>query len=288
MPGARGANADAVLSSRTAIIDEPMALSPLLAGYDNVVLDLDGCIWVGERATPGAPEAIAALRGAGKRLVFLTNDARRSPEEYVRKLWGLGIQASLEEVLTAGGAIQHFLAGRQRANVYVIGSPAIFRHVADAGHRIVNRTGRADTADVVVVSGHDEFDYSELRDATQAVLAGAELLGANRDRTFPREDGMWPGTGSIIAALEYATERTARIVGKPQREIFHAALERLGEGRTLVVGDRLDADLGGAAAAGLDGAIVLTGVASREQAEAADDPGPVAIAADLHSLVVDR
>jgi HAD superfamily hydrolase (TIGR01450 family) len=265
-----------------------MALSPLLAGYDSVVLDLDGCVWVGETPTPGAPEAIAELRGAGKRIAFLTNDARRSPEEYVRKLWGLGIQASLEEVVTVGAAIQHFLASRERANVYVIGSPAIFRHVADAGHRIVNRTSRATTADVVVIAGHDEFDYGELRDATQAALAGAELVAANRDRTFPREDGMWPGTGSIVAALEYATERTARIVGKPQAQIFRTALERLGEGRTLVVGDRIDADLGGAAAAGLDGAIVLTGVASSEHANSAHDPAPVAVAADLRTLVVAR
>jgi glycerol-1-phosphatase len=264
-----------------------MALSLLLAEYDNVVLDFDGCVWVGDVCTPGAPEAIAELRSAGKRLAYLTNDARRSPEEYVRKLWRLGIQASLEEVVTVGAAIQHFLAGRERANVYVIGSAAVFRHVADAGHRIVNGTAHAATADVVVVAGHDGFDYRELRESTQAVIAGAELVAANRDRTFPREDGLWPGTGSILAAIEYATERTARIVGKPQPEIFRTALARLGEGRTLMIGDRIDADLGGAAAAGLDGAIVLTGVASSEEANAAHDPSPVAIASDLHALVVD-
>ena len=83
-----------------------MALSPLLAGYDSVVLDLDGCVWVGEACTPRAPEAVAELRAAGKRLAFLTNDGRRSPEEYVRKLWSLGVQASLEEMVTAGAAIQ--------------------------------------------------------------------------------------------------------------------------------------------------------------------------------------
>jgi glycerol-1-phosphatase len=263
-----------------------MPLSPLLGGYENVILDLDGCVWVGEAPTPGAAEAVAELRAAGRHVAFLTNDGRRSPEEYVRKLWSLGVQASLEEVVTAGAAIQYRLAGHERTTAYVIGSPAIYRHVSEAGHRIVNGTPEAGEAAVVVVASHDEFDYSELRAATQAILAGAQLIGANRDRTFPREDGMWPGTGSILAALEYATEATAEIVGKPKPEIFRVALERLPPGRTLVVGDRLDADLGGATAAGLDGAIVLTGVASREEAEAAKEPAPVATAADLHTLVL--
>ena len=99
------------------------------------------------------------------------------------------------------------------------------------------------------------------------------MIAAGRDRTFPAADGQWPGTGAIVAALEYATERTARIVGKPEPLIFQTALDRLGPGRALMVGDRLDSDLAGAAAAGLDAAIVLTGVTSREQAEAATDPG---------------
>ncbi len=262
-----------------------MPVSPLLGGYENLILDLDGCVWVGEAATPGAAEAVAELRAAGKHVAFLTNDGRRSPEEYVRKLWSLGVQASLEEVVTVGAAIQFRLAGHERTSAYVIGSPAIYRHVAEAGHRIVNGTAQAGEATIVVVAGHDEFDYAELRGATQAILGGAALIGANRDRTFPREDGMWPGTGAILAALEYATEATAEIVGKPEPGIFRVALERLAPGRTLVIGDRLDADLGGAAAAGLDGAIVLTGAASHEEAEAAQDPAPVAVAANLHTLV---
>jgi glycerol 3-phosphatase-2 len=263
-----------------------MPLSPLLGGYENVILDLDGCVWVGETPTPGAAEAVAELRSAGKHVAFLTNDGKRSPEEYVRKLWSLGVQASLEEVVTAGAAIQFRLAGHERTTAYVIGSPAIYRHVSEAGHQIVNGTSQASEAAVVVVVGHDEFDYAELRNATLAILGGAELIGANRDRTFPREDGMWPGTGAILAALEYATETTAQIVGKPEPEIFRVALERLAPGRTLVIGDRLDADLGGATAAGLDGAIVLTGAAGREEAEAANDPAPVAVADNLHALVL--
>jgi glycerol-1-phosphatase len=264
-----------------------MTLAPLLAGYDNFVLDLDGCVWVGNVPTPGAPEAVSELRAAGKSVAFLTNDARRSPEEYVRKLWSLGLRASLEEVVTAGAAIQHMLAesgGRRRA--FVIGSSAVIRHVADSGQWIVNGTSREADAEVVVVAGHDEFNFRELRVATQATLAGAELIAVNRDATFPADGGLWPGTGAIVAALEYATGRRAKVAGKPERQIFMTALDRLGDGRTLVIGDRLDADLGGAAGAGLDGAIVLTGVTSREQADAAADPAPIAVAENLHSLLI--
>ncbi|HEY1591803.1 MAG TPA: HAD-IIA family hydrolase [Solirubrobacteraceae bacterium] len=263
-----------------------MGLSPLLTRYDNVLLDLDGCVWVGSTCTPHAPEAVAALRAADKRLAFVTNDATRSPEEYVRKLWSLGVQASLEEVVTVGAAIQYALAEHPPGAVYVIGAPAIFRHVSEAGHRIVNGTGEEREADVVVVAANEEFSYQELRVATQAVLAGAEILAAGRDRTFPAEDGPSPGSGALLAALEYATGRTGRVLGKPDPQIFRTALDRLGPGRSLVVGDRLDSDLAGAAAAGLDAAIVLTGVTSSEDAGAASDPAPVAVARDLHKLVV--
>jgi glycerol-1-phosphatase len=264
-----------------------MGLSPLVSSYDHVLLDLDGCVWIGERCTPDAPAAIAELRAAGKSLAFLTNDPRRSPEDYVRKLWSLGLRASLEEVVTVGAAIQHLLAERApRSEVYVIGSPAIFRHVSDAGLRIVNGTDRASDARLVVIAGHDDFHFSELRAATQAVLSGAEMIAAGRDRTFPAADGLWPGTGAIVAALEYATEREARTVGKPDPHMFRTALDRLGPGRALVIGDRIDSDLSGAAAVGLDAAIVLTGVSTRSEAEAAHDPEPVAIAEDLHELVV--
>lgn len=263
-----------------------MALSPLLASYDHVLLDLDGCVWVGEECTPGAGEALGELRGAGKRLAFLTNDSARSPEEYVRKLWALGLKASLEEVVTVGAAIQHLLSGRGRdLAAYVIGSPAIYRHVAEAGLRIVNGDEHESQADVVVIAGHRDLHFSELRAATQAVLNGAEMVAAGRDRTYPMGDGPWPGTGAVVAALEYATGETARSVGKPDPQMFRTALDRLGPGRALVVGDRLESDLAGAAAAGLDGAIVLTGVSTADEANAARKPAPVAIAENLNALV---
>ena len=264
-----------------------MPLSPLLRAYDHVLLDLDGTVWVAQEPTPGAVEALSELRAAGKSPMFVTNDAARSPEEFVRKLWALGLQASLEEIVTVGAAIQFMLAERGTgATVYVVGAPAIHRHVAESGQRIVNGTPLQNEADIVVLAAHEGLTYAELRIATQAGLAGAEIICAGRDRTFPMADGPWPGTGLVVAGIEYATARTALSAGKPERAIFDAALDRLGPGRALMVGDRLDSDLAGAAAAGLDGAIVLTGVTTRAEAQAAHDPSPVAIADTLHALVV--
>jgi HAD superfamily hydrolase (TIGR01450 family) len=271
------------------VIIAAVPVSPLIAAYDQVILDLDGCVYVGDSATPRAADAIAALREHGIRLAFVTNDGRHTPEEYVRKLWSLGCTAAVEEVISVGAALQHYLAERPAGTgAFVIGSAAIVRHVSDAGHRILNGTPRAEQADIVVVVGHDDLTYAELRTATRAVLNGAGLLAGGRDRTFPGEDGLCPGSGAVVAALEYATQRTARSVGKPDPQMFLTAIDRLGPGRALVVGDRLDSDFAGAAAVGLDGAIVLTGVTSREEAEAASEPAPVAISRDLGTLVLSR
>jgi len=264
-------------------------LSPLLQRYDSVLLDLDGCVRVGETATPRADDAVATLRQAEKGIAFITNDARLGPEEVVQQLWGLGVRASVLEVVTVGGALQHALAeAPDLRSAYVIGAPAIHRHVEHAGLRILNHTDLARRADVVVVAGHERFDYTELRDAVQAVLNGATLLCAGRDRTYPMPDGAWPGTGAIVAAVEQATEVTAVSVGKPETQIFRTALERAGGENALVIGDNLKADVAGAHALGLDAAVVLTGLTTREEAEAAlhAEPPIVAIADTLADLVL--
>jgi glycerol 3-phosphatase-2 len=151
-----------------------VSLSAIARRYDHFLVDLDGCLWVGDEPTDRATEALAAMREASKRIVFMTNDAQHSPEEFVRKLWRLGFRASLAEIVTAGAALQFTLAGRHDGGAaYVIGSRAVVDHVAAAGLRIVNHTEFATRADVVVVADHERFDYAELRTATQAVLRGA-------------------------------------------------------------------------------------------------------------------
>jgi len=262
-------------------------LSHLLQRYDHVLLDLDGCVRIGREPTARAAEAIDALRAAGKGLAFVTNDSALTPEDLVRTLWSMGMRASLEEVVTVGSAIQFVLATRPRwRTAFVIGPDAIWRHVQDADVKIVNGSEMPRAPDVVVVTACRTLSFEDLKGATQAILAGADFLSGGRDRTFPMPDGPWPGTGAVVAALEWATEREAEVVGKPDPGIFRTALDRLGPGRALMIGDRLDSDLAGAHAAGIDGAVVLTGVTTREQAEAAVDPRPVAIGDTLADLVL--
>jgi HAD superfamily hydrolase (TIGR01450 family) len=262
-------------------------LRSAIARYDHLLLDLDGCLWVGEEAVAGAPEAVAALREAGKGIAYITNDVRHAPDHFVRKLWRLGFQASLDEVVTSGAALQFVLAERRDGGAaFVIGSQALVDHVADAGMRVVNNTEFATRADVVVVGGHEDFNFRELRIATQAVLRGAELIGVTRDRTFPMPDGPWPGSGAVLAAVEEATGRRAeRTVGKPELDMYATVRDRLGEGRYLAVGDRLDTDVAGARRAGIDSALVLTGVTTPPEAKAAD-PRPTHVAESLAALVL--
>jgi len=267
-----------------------VALSALLDRYDQAILDLDGCVWIGGEPIPGAVDAVGALRQAGRRIAFVTNNPRRATEDYVQQLWSVGIQASVADVVTVGGAMQHLLAETRRGRTaFVVGTEAMLRHVEDAGLKILNGTDLASRAEVVVVAGTDEVDYADLRSAALAARRGADLLATSRDPTYPMPDGLWPGTGAILAAVEIASGKTGAIVGKPEPQLMLTALDRLGEGRTLVVGDSLESDVAAAAAAGLDAALVLSGgpVPDSTDADPSDDrPRPVAVAESLAALVL--
>lgn len=264
-----------------------MPLSPLVAQYDNVILDMDGCLWIGDELTPRADEAVAAIREAGKGLAFVTNNPRRAAEDYVAKMWRLGMQASARDVVTVGGATQHLLAEtRSGRTAYVIGSPTLHKHVADAGLKVLNGTDLASRAEVVVIGGTDDWSSHDVREAAMAARRNGDLIATSLDPTYPMPDGFWPGTGALVKAVEVASGQTAIVVGKPEPQLIHSALDRLGEGRSLMIGDRIDTDVAAAAKAHIDAALVLTGGATREQAAAAPDPKPVAVADTLADLVL--
>jgi glycerol 3-phosphatase-2 len=225
--------------------------------YSHVLLDLDGAVYVGGEAVPGAPEAIAELRALGIRIAFVTNDPVSARGDYVERLGALGIPAAEDDLVTCAWATAQLVAEeRPGARVLALGSEAWRDEHRAAGLRLVEDPAAAEVASV---GGDRRFGYDDLRRAVRAVLWGAELYGSNRDATFPDEGGPSPAAGTILAAVEYATGRVARCAGKPEPAMFREAMRVLGEGRYLMVGDRLDADVAGAAAVGIDAALVLTG-----------------------------
>jgi HAD superfamily hydrolase (TIGR01450 family) len=247
---------------------------PLADSYDGFLIDLDGTVWVGGDPVPGAADALAALRSAGRRLVFVTNDSRASGGELAERLGESGIEAGPEDVLTAGAVTARAAARTGARRAYVIGAPALKAAVEEAGLDLCEQRESAE-AEVVVVALHPGFDYAELRAATRSLHAGAALFATNREPSLPMPDGYWPGTGAILAAVEFAGGRRATICGKPEHELFEQALERIGTSpqRSAIVGDGLQSDVAGAAGAGIGTILVLTGNATREDADGAD-PAP--------------
>ena len=245
--------------------------------YDGFLFDLDGVVWLGEDPIPGAPEAVASLIAAGKEVAFLTNNPRAGAGDYASRLRREGIEVDAGRIVTAGGVTAGLVAGSPAAQrgAFVIGTESFKREIEDCGTKLLDGEPGAE-AGVVVVSGHDGFDYRELRIATRALLDGAELFATNRDPTMPMPTGLWPGTGSILAAVETASGLSATVGGKPARAMFERARSLIVGSRVVMVGDRLDSDIEGADQAGLETILVLSGSTTRAEAERARvSPGQI-------------
>jgi glycerol-1-phosphatase len=254
--------------------------------FDGFLVDLDGVVWVGRELVPGAVKALCELDEAGKEIVFVTNNPGRPPSTYVERLREAGVPVADGRVVTAGVATAGLAAERlgTGASAFVIGAPAFHDSVAAAGLRVLEgEAGRE--ADAVIVSGHRGFDYEELLTATLALESGAALFATSRDPTLPMPDGAWPGTGSILAAVETASGKRAEIGGKPEHHLFDQARALIGDAeRVAMVGDRVASDIDGGRRAGLATVLVLSGATSREEAAVAD-PAPDLIADDLAALL---
>lgn len=240
--------------------------------FDGFLIDLDGVVYLGKDPVPGSVEALASLRAIGKRVVFLTNDPRSSRAEYATRLQEMGIEVDPEMILTAGFATASFIAGQRSSTftrVFVVGSLALRNEMINAGLSVVDDDPAG--CDVVVVGGHSDFNYSELRVASRLVRAGAAFFATGRDATFPMPDGPWPGTGAILAAVETASGSVAQVIGKPEPHMFAAARSMVPEcERLVVVGDTLGSDIAGGQRAGLATVLVAPDGRDRDAAIAPD------------------
>lgn len=247
-----------------------------------VVIDLDGVIWLGPEAIAGSAGAVARLRAAGHRVLFVTNNSQPTVAETLDKLSRLGIEAGEMDLCTSAQAAASLADPGSR--VLVCGGRGVADAVESRGAVVVQRP----PADLVIVGFHRDFDYERLARAFAAVKGGARLVGTNDDATYPTPDGPVPGGGSLLAAVAYAAGVQPEVAGKPHRAMAELVCRRMGvapggsPGPGAVVGDRPSTDGAMAVQLGLDFHLVLSGVTT--SAEGAE-PEPVAVAGDLASLV---
>jgi len=250
--------------------------------YDVLLLDLDGTVYRGAEAVPGAREALS--EGA-ERLFYVTNNASRRPGEVAKHLRELGFAADESSVVTSSQSAARLLAERVPAGapVLVVGTEALVDEVAGVGLVPVRS---ADADPVAVVQGHSpETGWAILAEATLALRSGALWVATNIDSTLPTERGLVLGNGSMVAALRSATGREPLVAGKPAAPLIEDAVVRSGASRPLVVGDRLDTDIAGANAVGVDSLLVLTGVSTvADLLRAPAEQRPTYVADSLASL----
>lgn len=240
------------------------------------LLDLDGVVWLAGVAIPGSAEAVARLRAAGERVLFVTNNSSATLGTQEGRLAALGVPAAGDVVTSAMAAAELVAPG---STALVCGGPGI----VEALERREVKTVRAGAADAVVVGFHLDFDYGRLRAAAGAVREGALLIGTNDDATYPTPDGEIPGGGAILASVAYAAGVEAVVAGKPFPPMAATVRSLVGDGPHVMVGDRPSTD--GAFARRLEATfgLVLSGVTSA--AELPVVPGPDAVGADLAAVV---
>ncbi len=242
---------------------------PLIDDYSAFLIDLDGVVYLDRHPLPGVADVVTEIRRRGLGLLFLSNNSAATPEQYSAKLGTMGVQADPSDFMTSGQVLARYLTEHYRARgktCFIIGEAGLEQAMEESGLKIVvGDAGR--TADFVVVGWDRSFDYEKLKTACVAIRKGATYIVTNRDPTYPAPGELWPGAGAIVAAVTTAAGREpVAAVGKPNPYAVELALERLGASRedALMVGDRLETDIMAGAAAGVDTALVLTGVSKKE------------------------
>jgi HAD superfamily hydrolase (TIGR01450 family) len=229
---------------------------PFSAG--NLVCDLDGVVYRGDATIPGSGDALAEIEAAGFRLVFATNNSSKTDDRVADKILRVaGYPARVEQVVTSARAAASLLAGGTE-RVLVVGGEGLRVAMQEAGHLLVD-SGREATA--VAVGFDRDLSYDRLKEATIALNAGARFIASNLDTTFPAAgDDLWPGAGSMVAALEASSGREAEAAGKPFAPMQQLIASRLTAGPTWVVGDRPETDLELGRSAGWKTVLTLSGV----------------------------
>jgi 4-nitrophenyl phosphatase len=238
-----------------------------LSSITHLIIDMDGVLYRGDQPLPKLQEFFAFMRQKSIPFILATNNSTRTPQQYVDKLARLGVQVLPEEVLTSGQALARVLAREypQGTRVHVFGMPSLRDAMAAEGFVLAD-----EDVHLVVASMDREVTYEKLKRAALLIRGGARFYATNLDPTVPTEEGLAPGTGSLIVAIQTATEVIPTTTGKPEPAMFNLAMDQMGAKpeTTAMIGDRVDTDILGGKRAGLTTICVLSGSSSRAEAEA--------------------
>ena len=253
--------------------------------YDTLLADLDGVVYEGKNAIEPAPSVINQFQRDGVKVGYVTNNSSRSPETVAEQLRGFGVETTADQVIGSAQAGVELLATLIPAGskVLVVGGDGLREAVTDAGFALVSSS---DDEPAGVIQGFaPDVAWNHLAEASYAIQRGAKWVATNQDWTIPREKGMAPGNGTLVSAVHTAVGILPPVAGKPEPAIFHTALRELGATKALFVGDRIDTDISGANRAGIDSAVVMTGVATRKELLGLKPENrPVYILADMSDL----
>jgi len=239
--------------------------------FESFFIDLDGVVYIGDKPISGAKDTLLKLRKLGKTLLYLTNDPRGSPEDYVKKLEYMGIPSNPEDIITSIMAIAYHMRSQHqdlnKKKAYVVGTQALKDEINRIGLTLVEGD-KAKFADFVIIGGHPGFHYEEIKISTLAIRNGAYFYATNRDPIVPSPEGYVPGTGSELAAIEVASGKRATTAGKPETIMFEVAISKNHlhpKEKIAIIGDRLDTDIKGGKAAGISTILVLSGSTKSEE-----------------------
>ena len=237
-----------------------------LANITHLIIDMDGVLYRGNQAMPRLRELFDFLRERGIQFVLATNNSTKTPQERVEKLAGMGVIISPEEILNSGQATARFLARKypQGTRVHVFGMASLRQALTDEGFVWAD-----EDVELVVASMDRDVNYEKLKRATLLIRGGAQFIATNLDPTFPSEEGLCPGTGSLITALATASETQPIAIGKPEPTMYELAMTHMSASleTTAVIGDRVDTDILGGKRAGITTICVLSGASDRTEAE---------------------
>jgi 4-nitrophenyl phosphatase len=260
-----------------------------LRGIDGLACDLDGVIYRGTEPIDGSPEAIRRLRELGVRVVFCTNNASPTIDRYLSKLRAMGVEVEPDELVTSAIVTVEVMSARGVVGkkAIVVGEDGLREALTSIGVE-VNDDENSVSADFVVVGFDQNFNYAALRRASFAIQGGAQLIACNADASFPAANGLWPGAGSLVAAIETASGVRAEVMGKPYEQMMRSTQRHLGDATKIAIaGDRPNTDLEGGRVMGWTTILVLSGVTSRGDLQSLDAQPDIVLErlADLPELL---